>query len=397
MTAVRSSASPRSAHLAEATASIVVRIGRRAPLVIEAPHPVSDQSSELVAAAVFADTQAEALIVAGTRRDAAPDGSADAAHAETTAFAAVDQRLSVPGVTVVQIHGFATAKHPGYPQVVLSDSTPAPGRWLTALAQALQRAGFSTCVFDGSVCRELGATHNVEAAHAQASGARFVHVELADGARQSFDARRRVSAALAHALQGHPRSGPAQGSGLGLGVWLEVRVRLGAAVPHGVRARRRRPGRPPRARSRPAARAAARAPQNASPAPVVSTTSSAGTGTASNRSPSHWQPAAPKVTSTEPGTTPESASRSASCSLTTSGSARAATSGGRAAYGAALTTTLAPRACAARAAWATVVKRHLELEQHDVARAHARTGRGRDLGIGPRDHHDGVLAVRHRR
>jgi hypothetical protein len=191
----------------------VVRIGRRAPLVIEAPHPVSDQSSELVAAAVFADTRAEALIVAGTRRDAAPDGSADAAHAETTAFAAVDQRLSVPGVTVVQIHGFATAKHPGYPQVVLSDSTPAPGRWLTALAQALQRAGFSTCVFDGSVCRELGATHNVEAAHAQASGARFVHVELADGTRQSFDARRRVSAALAHALQDilAPRPGLASG------------------------------------------------------------------------------------------------------------------------------------------------------------------------------------------
>lgn len=191
----------------------VVRIGRRAPLVIEAPHPVSDQSSELVAAAVFADTRAEALIVAGTRRDAAPDGSADAAHGETTAFAAVDQRLSVPGVTVVQIHGFATAKHPGYPQVVLSDSTPAPGRWLTALAQALQRAGFSTCVFDGSVCRELGATHNVEAAQAQASGARFVHVELADGTRQSFDARRRVSAALAHALQDILAPGPGLGSG----------------------------------------------------------------------------------------------------------------------------------------------------------------------------------------
>jgi hypothetical protein len=170
-------------------------------VVIEAPHPVSDQSSELVAAAVFADTRAEALLVAGTRRDAAPDGSADAAHAETTAFAAVDRRLSVPGVTIVQIHGFATAKHPGYPQVVLSDSTPAPGRWLTTLAKDLERAGFSTCVFDGSVCRELGATHNAEAAHARASGARFVHVELADAARQSFDARRRVGSALARALQ----------------------------------------------------------------------------------------------------------------------------------------------------------------------------------------------------
>jgi hypothetical protein len=191
----------------------VVRMGRRAPLVIAAPHPVSDQSSELVAAAVFADTRAEALLVAGTRRDAAPDGSADAAHAGTTAFAAVDQRLSLPSVTVVQIHGFATAKHPGYPQVVLSDSTPTPARWLTALAQDLQRAGFTTCVFDGSVCRELGATHNVEAGHARASGARFVHVELADEARQSFDARRRVSAGLAHALQDILAREPGQGSG----------------------------------------------------------------------------------------------------------------------------------------------------------------------------------------
>lgn len=193
----------------------VVRLGRRAPLVIEAPHPVSDQSSELVAAEVFADTEAEALLVAGTRRDAAPGGSADAAHAESTAFAAVDQRLSVPGVTVVQIHGFATANHPGYPQVVLSDSTPRPGLWLSAVARALQAAGFSTCVFDGSVCRELGATRNVEAAHAHASGARFLHVELAEGLRQSFDARQRVSAALARALQGTLAPVPGQGPGRG--------------------------------------------------------------------------------------------------------------------------------------------------------------------------------------
>lgn len=193
----------------------VVRTGRRAPLVIEAPHPVTDRGSELVAAAVFADTRAEALLVAGTRRDAAPDGGADTAHSGATVFAEVDRRLSVAGVTVVQIHGFATSNHPGYPQVVLSDSTPTPGLWLSTLAQALQRAGASTCVFDGSVCRELGATHNVEAGHAQASGARFVHVELADGARATGDERRRVSAALAHALQAILSPAPSQGPGSG--------------------------------------------------------------------------------------------------------------------------------------------------------------------------------------
>jgi hypothetical protein len=179
----------------------VVRSKTRAPLIIEAPHPGSDQSTELIAAALFSASAAEALLVAGSRRDAGPGGSADAAHADSTAFASVDRRLSVHGTTVVQIHGFATANHPGYPQVVLSDTTPTPAAWVSVLAGSLEQEGFSTCVFDGSVCRELGATRNVEADHARASGARFVHVEIDDSVRQSPEARRRVSAALARGLR----------------------------------------------------------------------------------------------------------------------------------------------------------------------------------------------------
>ena len=79
--------------------------------------------------------------------------------------------------------------------------------------------------------------------------------------------------------------------------------------------------------SAPPASAAARAPQKASPAPVVSTTSSAGTCGPVDRCPSQAAPAAPNVTTIVLGTRPESASCSASCSLTTTGAAPATTSG----------------------------------------------------------------------
>ena len=161
--------------------------------------------------------------------------------------------------------------------------------------------------------------------------------------------------------------------GLGACRASELRVALRAAVPHRRRSRLARcpdrlapvgslrPGRPPaprRTRRRPPSCPRRRRPS---------------TGMPSDRSPSQLHPAAPKVTSTERGRDARlSASCSASCSLTTSGSARAATSCGRAAYGAALTTTARPAPWARARRPRTVADGHLELEQQDVARSEVR-------------------------
>ena len=72
--------------------------------------------------------------------------------------------------------------------------------------------------------------------------------------------------------------------------------------------------------------------------------------------PSQAAPFAPKVTSSERGSAPASASAAISCSLATTGSASAMTSGGRAAYGAVLSTTRAPRPAARRTAVQTTAR-----------------------------------------
>ena len=91
--------------------------------------------------------------------------------------------------------------------------------------------------------------------------------------------------------------------------------------------------------------------------------------------------------------TSESASAPASCSFTTTGSARVATSCGSAAYGAALTTTRAPREWASRRL-GHGGQRDLELGEQDVARREPVQG-GEvlvvDVPVGPGDDDDGVL------
>ena len=146
--------------------------------------------------------------------------------------------------------------------------------------------------------------------------------------------------------------------------------------------------------SSPAASAAANAPQYASPAPVVSTTWA---GSAAMITSPHRDPRAPRVTSTEAGRRPAASNSSFSCSLTTTGSARASTSAGSAAYGARLITTRAPTRAARRTASATTsgstssCRSSTSPGRSESTGSRSATGQP---GVGPRGHHDGVLTGR---
>ncbi len=166
--------------------------GTPAQMVVEVPHPRADLNTETLGPLLFDSLNADALLVAGTHRS-----MADVAHQRDTVFAGVDAAIVGAGSVVVQVHGFDESRHDGAAQVVLSSTEARPSPLVRRLADALDAAGFNTCVYDGKRCRALAGTRNVQAAHARSVGAEFVHLELSAELRSEPQERQRLTDTLA--------------------------------------------------------------------------------------------------------------------------------------------------------------------------------------------------------
>jgi hypothetical protein len=167
----------------------VVRESGNNNVIIEAPHPVSDRGSEWVAMDLYRALGARALLVAGAHRTAS-GGSADVANVAGSIFEAMHQALLYKAPNwggkplVLQVHGFSTAKHPEYPQVVLGYETGSSVVLETVvleLRSSLEARGISVGLCDGKLWRELCGTKNVQAASSK--GAMFLHMEISEGLR----------------------------------------------------------------------------------------------------------------------------------------------------------------------------------------------------------------------
>ncbi len=157
------------------------RADTKSALVIEAPHPLADEETALVALHIYRALGSRALLIAGAHRDANSDGSADVAHNPDTIFQIVHQSLLRPNSVVLQIHGFAGAKHPGYPQVVIGHEQSAPNVWINTLARALAAEGLYVGVCDGFSWQDLCGDTNVQS-KSMTQGI-FVHIELDETVR----------------------------------------------------------------------------------------------------------------------------------------------------------------------------------------------------------------------
>jgi hypothetical protein len=186
----------------------VANPGGSRSLAVEAPHPISDTNTELQSTAVFVQTGARFLSLAGTHRctdtaasacngtttacgAAAPYRISDTAHTELLPFFAIHALESAqhPELVFLQLHGNSDAQ---CPDALISDSS---GAWSDSdpagrLADALtaQGVGVGKCGlgFPISGCTLCG-TDNVEARMTAGSTnsctqlgtsyGRFVHVE----------------------------------------------------------------------------------------------------------------------------------------------------------------------------------------------------------------------------
>jgi hypothetical protein len=175
--------------------------GSNSSVTVEVPHPVADINSEIVGTALFRAVEASNLFVAGAERNANRDGSADVAHNGHSVFQAIhDSILEREGI-IVQPHGFeGTGSERSFGDFVVSSGSVPPDPVAAQVSSALGRAGFKVCLYDGTRCKSLGATTNVQGIAARAAGAHFIHLEMSPRIRDSSRLISRLADAVASIL-----------------------------------------------------------------------------------------------------------------------------------------------------------------------------------------------------
>jgi hypothetical protein len=150
------------------------------PVIIEAPHPVTDFNSQQIAYTIFTSAypHVTALMVSGVERTFGANGQTDMAHRTQSIFETAHEAFTKFGSVAIQIHGFDASHHATEPLVVLSDGDGGINGALQAIASNLEAAKLSVGIFDGFTHEKLGAQRNVQGRYARTFGAGFVHSEI---------------------------------------------------------------------------------------------------------------------------------------------------------------------------------------------------------------------------
>jgi hypothetical protein len=170
------------------------RLDSTSNIIIEAPHPLYDKRTPSVALDIYRALDARALLIAGAHRNADHDKSSDVAHATESIFQSIHIALSQEiqngsgDVIILQIHGFHSSKHEGYPQVVFGlGEKPLPKEITIAqkIKEALSKQGISAGVCTGveSNLEDLCAKTNIQGSVTN-QGA-FIHIELDENIRKN--------------------------------------------------------------------------------------------------------------------------------------------------------------------------------------------------------------------
>lgn len=164
-------------------------------IVIEAPHPIADVKTSTVALHLYRALDAKALIIAGTHRDANIDGSADPARNQDSIFQVVHSTLFEPGeepnkkMIFVQIHGYSTARHPGYPDIILGynwENDPEKDGILAKVVESMQKHKIHVGICDGKKYKGLCGVSNAQ--RQATDGGIFLHIELSETIRRDDQA-----------------------------------------------------------------------------------------------------------------------------------------------------------------------------------------------------------------
>ena len=201
----------------------VVRVdGAGPPAILEAPHGFFDLGTERIALelflagegwprALFVNTVHRYLGADGVKRKQA-DSPADPCHSAGHLFAVATAAAieALPGVEVVQLHGFGDDEAAeGMPAAIVSGGLAEQATPRSRVVAERMRAGLGVAVALFPVDTDrLGATTNVQGRAIRGrEGASFVHVEMSAGLRQRLRSDPAARAQLADALRGEASTG----------------------------------------------------------------------------------------------------------------------------------------------------------------------------------------------
>lgn len=200
----------------------VVRVDGGGSVILEAPHGFFDLGTERIALdlllagdgwprALFVNTVHRYLGADGVKRKQA-ESPADPCHSAGHLFAVATAAAveAVPGVEVVQLHGFGDDEAAeGMPAAIVSggQAGAATPRSRAVAERMRSGLGVEVALFPVDTDR-LGATTNVQgrAIHGR-EGASFVHVEMSAGLRQRLRSDAAARARLADALRAEAATG----------------------------------------------------------------------------------------------------------------------------------------------------------------------------------------------
>lgn len=161
-------------------------------IIVEAPHPLSDKHTDIIALDVYRALNARALLIAGAHRSADPNGLSDVAHASESIFHSIHETLTESTATfpdppvVLQVHGFASKKHPGYPNIILGFGQSASQEEISLskeLVGALTDLGIHAGTCEGDSWQDLCGTKNIQGSVKK--NTIFIHVELDETIRDN--------------------------------------------------------------------------------------------------------------------------------------------------------------------------------------------------------------------
>ncbi len=149
-------------------------------VIIEIPHPYFDTDTWKVGFLAYRFLNSQFLLMSGTHRYAngRSPRPADVAHNTQNIFHVVHKEVSPHGNHSLQFHGFSINKHPGYPNVILSNGSSNPPSIIDSIAAAIISQGYTVGIYDGINWAQLGATTNYQGQWSRSQGYSFIHMEL---------------------------------------------------------------------------------------------------------------------------------------------------------------------------------------------------------------------------
>lgn len=185
-------------------------------LLVEAPHPIDDLHSHLVAAHAYQVAGAAFLGVAGAEREVNghPDADdcrahrdcSDMSHQPRSVFQSAHRgalSMSSGGAQVYQSHGYAASLHPDLAgRTAVSAGTPTVTQLSSQVAAELSERDFAVCLVGRPTnerCSDLAALKNVQGESTRPAN-EFIHVEAPLSVREDPVRRRLLAEAVVCAM-----------------------------------------------------------------------------------------------------------------------------------------------------------------------------------------------------